>query len=110
MLVDLTAPPAPAPSVRRAPDPELELVRAAEEDLHRGNPGRALEILAEHERRFPDGMLWEEREVTRILALCQIGNAAAARAQAQRFIVRAPASPFADRVRQGCASPATKAP
>jgi hypothetical protein len=87
---------------RRSIDQELELVRAAEEDLHQGNPVGALEAAADHERRFPDGALWEEREVTWILALCQTGHAVAARERAERFIAKAPTSPFADRVRETC--------
>ena len=92
----------PEPPARRSIDQELELVRTAEDELHRGSPARALEAVAAHARRFPDGALWEEREVTRILALCQLGDVSGARASADRFIARAPASPFADRVREAC--------
>lgn len=95
----------PEPPARRSIDQELELVRAAEDELHRGSPARALEAVAEHARRFPEGALWEEREVTRILALCRLGDVSGARASADRFITRAPSSPFANRVREACPSP-----
>lgn len=87
---------------------ELSLVRAAEESLHGQDPARAIEAASEHERRFPDGAMWEEREVTWILGLCQTGNIAAACERARRFLEKAPASPFADRVREACPSEAPR--
>jgi hypothetical protein len=87
---------------RSALGDEVDLIRAAQEHLHDGNAGAALATLAEHARRFPNGALREERQASRILALCQLGNVAAARAEADRFILEAPASPLVDRVRDAC--------
>lgn len=81
---------------------EVDLIRAAQDQLHAGNAGAALETLAEHARRFPSGALREERQASRILALCQLGNVAAARAEADRFVAEAPGSPLVDRVRGAC--------
>jgi hypothetical protein len=95
--------PASAPRVPSISD-ELRLVRDAQQHLNRGEPAAALSLLSEHARRFPAGVLSEEREASRVLALCSLGQGEAARAQADDFIRRAPRSPFADRVRAACRS------
>lgn len=107
-----TTPPAPrtAPS-SRAPAPrsiqeELELIRGAQRLLNRNDPRAALTLLTEHAQRFPSGALWEEREASRVFALCKLGNAPAARASAEAFVKRAPHSPFVERVRAACQAPA----
>lgn len=82
---------------------ELELIRRAQKHLHRGEDGAALALLAEHARRFPNGVLTQERDASRIAALCQAGDVVAARAQAERFLQRSPQSPFAERVKASCA-------
>jgi len=94
--------PASAPSIKE----ELELVRAAQQALNRGEPRAALALLAEHAQRFPSGVLWEDREASRVFAVCRLGNAAGARALADAFIRKAPKSPFVDRVRAACREPA----
>jgi hypothetical protein len=81
---------------------ELHLVRGAQQHLNRGEPAAALSLLAEHARRFPSGVLREEREASRVLALCGMGKREAARALANDFIRLAPRSPFVDRVRDAC--------
>jgi hypothetical protein len=83
---------------------ELELIRAAQKHLHRGDANAALALLAEHARRYPAGALSEELEASRVSALCTLGNVAGARAQAERFLRRSPSSPFAERVRASCSS------
>lgn len=90
-----------APSIKQ----ELDLVRGAQQRLNRGEPQAALALLAEHAQKFPSGVLWEEREASRVFALCQMGNAAGARALADTFVRRAPKSPFVDRVRAACREP-----
>jgi hypothetical protein len=94
-----------APSIKQ----ELELVRAAQHHLNRGEPQAALALLAEHAQKFPSGVLWEEREASRVFALCRMGNAADARALADAFVRRAPRSPFVDRVRASCREPSPPA-
>jgi hypothetical protein len=107
------SPPAPRPTPSaaasggaRSIQNELELIRAAQKNLHRGDASAALALLAEHARRYPAGALSEEREASRVFALCKLGNVAGARAQAERFLRRSPSSPFAERVRASCSSPA----
>jgi hypothetical protein len=97
----------PAPSVAaRSIQNELELIRTAQKHLHRGDARGALAVLSEHARRYPAGALSEEREASRVFALCGLGDAAGARRHAERFLRRAPNSPFAERVRASCRSAA----
>jgi hypothetical protein len=107
------APPAPAPAPAAAAAPatprpdetsaaapspvEARLVLEAQEAL-RSSPARALELCAEHARRFPDGRLAEEREPVAIEALMRLGRAAEARARARRFLDEHPRSVHALRV------------
>ncbi|HVJ15429.1 MAG TPA: tetratricopeptide repeat protein [Polyangiaceae bacterium] len=99
-------PPARATAPARSIQSELELIRAAQKHLHRSEARAALSLLADHARRYPAGALSEEREASRVFALCQLGDVAAARTQAERFLRRSPNSPFAERVRASCSSPA----
>ena len=82
---------------------EIELIRGAQKQLHRGEARAALALLAEHARRFPGGVLAQERDASLVSALCQTGDVAGARAQAERFLQRSPQSPFAERVKKSCA-------
>jgi hypothetical protein len=103
------APPAPAVTTLRE---ETSLLHSAQAAL-RTDPARALELLDEHARRFPSGVLREERSAARVLALCALGRAAEARAEAARFVATWPRSLHADRVRASCAlaaSPPTAPP
>jgi len=97
-----SSPSASARSIKQ----ELELVRAAQERLNRGEPQAALALLAEHAQKFPSGVLSEEREASRVFATCRAGNAAGARKLADAFLRRAPQSAFIDRVRAACREPA----
>ena len=99
------APPAPSAAARSIQN-ELELIRNAQKQLHRGDARAALSVLSEHARRYPTGALSEEREASRVFALCGLGDVAGARQQAERFLRRAPNSPFAERVRASCSSAA----
>ncbi len=108
--------PAPAPASAPAPSPaashaspevdeEVRLVGLAYSLLRDGAPARALAVLEEHERRFPDGKLAELRKVTRVLALCQSGRTADARSERDRFLSLYPRSPYSNRVRSACSDP-----
>jgi hypothetical protein len=84
-------------------DVEAPLISAAVRALSNGDADRALEILATHRRRFPDGVMGEDREAVRIFALCRAGrDATALRAE---FLRRWPSSPHEPKVRDAC-SPA----
>lgn len=60
---------------------EVALLSRAETALHSGNAAGALEVLNEHERKFRDGLLAEERIAARIQALCALGRKTEADAQ-----------------------------
>ncbi|PKN38080.1 MAG: hypothetical protein CVU63_16030, partial [Deltaproteobacteria bacterium HGW-Deltaproteobacteria-20] len=56
-------------------------------------PDRALALTREHERRFPRGVLAQEREVIAIQALAAMGEGEAARKKADGFDEKYPDSP-----------------
>jgi hypothetical protein len=76
---------------------ELELIAEAEREA-RSNPKLALRLAGEHQKRFPNGMLSEEREVLAIEALARLGQTAGAEARAQAFLQRYPTSGHRRRV------------
>ena len=95
-----------APSSQSSADtlvPEIALMRRAESALAGGDPSDALELLNEHAATFPHGALAEEREATRILALCALGRTAEARTAARRFERAAPRSIHLPRIHASCA-------
>lgn len=97
-----------APSVANATPSLIEeaaLLGQAERALAANEPNRALESLAEHERRFPEGALREERQAARVLALCELGRTEDARALARRFVTHSPGSVLVPRLRRSCAAP-----
>jgi hypothetical protein len=63
---------------------EIALLNRAQGAL-RGEPARALELVAEHARRFPGGALVQEREFIAIQALVGLSRSGAAAARARRF-------------------------
>jgi hypothetical protein len=81
---------------------ETRLVRDAHAALARGDAGRALALLDEHARRFPSGMLAEERAAERVFALCRLGRKADAGAEARAFARNFAGSPLARRVESAC--------
>lgn len=94
---------APVPAPGLAPlDPELTVLRQAQEDLRAGLPAQALRRLTDYDRRFGKGALEEERRAIAAIAFCQVDPGPAAKAQAERFLQTAPESPLAERVRTAC--------
>jgi hypothetical protein len=98
------APSSTRPNPRSASGSEAELLRRAQ-SLLAGSPQRALALTAEHQRRFRDGALAEEREALAIEALRRLGRGQAAQRRALAFERRYPNSVHASRVR-GAAPPA----
>jgi len=102
------APPAVAPPVEEPaeapvvdiPMPDLALTAEsalldeAQEHLAAGRHRAALETLAAHRVRFPNGRLIQERDVIGIRALVAAGQLDAAREQARRFMARHPKTAF----------------
>lgn len=93
--------PASAPTASE----ELLLIRQADRALRDRRPEAARQILERHAMRFPSGILTQEREGLVVIALCQEGRISEAYALRTRFLVRAPNSPLAARVRAACAEP-----
>ncbi len=94
--------PAPEPVAPSELAAEVALLREARARLNSGDPEGALGRLAAHADRFPDGTLAEERDATRVLALCRAQRRDEARAAAERFLRDRPSSPLAPRVRTSC--------
>ncbi|MBN9164036.1 MAG: hypothetical protein BGO98_04360 [Myxococcales bacterium 68-20] len=120
------APEIPTIDVRSLPDPKLspggrrgssDSAKAAPgeemtegELLHRAhaalssNPAQALALTAEHGRRFPSGMLVQEREVIAIEALARLARTAEARRRAETFFANYTSSAYRRRVDDALAS------
>ena len=96
-------------AVHRASDLEAEMrwVRTADAALRNGDASGARGLLEQHAREFPNGMLSEEREALRVVAVCRSAPSVDSRRAAARFLERAPHSLLAGRVRSTCASPTT---
>jgi hypothetical protein len=84
---------------------EAKLLREADGALRAGDPTRALVLLNEHAASFPQGVLVEERNAERIVALCALGQKTQAREAASTFLRDHGGSPLAARVRASCAAP-----
>jgi hypothetical protein len=81
---------------------EVHLLSKAEQQLNFGHPDQALTTLGEHERRFPHGVLAEERMAARVQSLCALGRVAEARADLTRFARAYPRSPHLEHARTFC--------
>jgi hypothetical protein len=84
-----------------ARDEEANLVAELDRALRSGDFTRALRLADEHERRFPDGMLVEERDGARVLARC---SSSPNKAAADAFLQVHPRSPMRARVVAACNS------
>jgi hypothetical protein len=96
----------PLPPSTAVPTAEVEsevlLISEAHAALQAGDALPALVLLDEHARRFPAGALTEERESSRVAALCVLGRGAEARALAEQFLRVFPNSLHAARLRSSC--------
>jgi len=90
--------PSPPPKPDRLAE-EVTLLSSAVSDLRAGRVSVALKTLDEHRRRFPSGILTEERCAARAQALCALGRQREAQAELDRL---APRSLAAARARQIC--------
>lgn len=73
---------------------ERHLLDAARQALARGEPEAGMTPLGLHAKRFPRGVLAEEREALGVRLLAALGNRGAALERAQRFHQRFPNSLF----------------
>jgi hypothetical protein len=98
-----TSTPLPGSTPWTEPSPQLldevASLDRAQAALAAGHPALALELVAEHERRFPRGALAQEAAVVHVRALWDAGQRDAARALAARFLTAHPSSPHAARMR-----------
>lgn len=81
---------------------EIALLRRAQRALADGDPDAALAHLDDHARRFPEGVMVEERDAAHVVALGQAGREDACRAEAARFLRAHPGSPHRGRVANAC--------
>jgi hypothetical protein len=82
---------------------EYALLRSARRALA-DNPAAALQFTEQHRRRFPDGMLIQEREAIAIEASAHLGRTGDVKARAQAFFLHFPSSPYRGRVERAVAS------
>jgi hypothetical protein len=83
---------------------EREVLDAARAALSHGRSGEALAAVREHQRRWPHGVLEEEREVLAVRALVATGETAVACARAVRFRRAFPESMLSDVVSSALAN------
>jgi hypothetical protein len=93
---------APARSSAGSVAAETQLLREADAALRGGDAARALGLLDEHARAYPNGALREEESAERVFALCKLGRVPEARGEADRFLRANGDSPLAASVRASC--------
>ncbi len=100
-------PEAPVPTARAASADTLErearLITGAREALAQGDGERALALLSEHAREFPDGWFAADRAAERVVVLCSLGRRAEALQEATAFLASRPKGPLTRRVESSCA-------
>lgn len=92
----------PAPAADEALKEALRRLRRAQRALHENDAGRALATLDDLDRRVPLDVLGEERQMTRILALCAAGDTLEARSLARGWHTQYPGSVYATRLQGSC--------
>jgi hypothetical protein len=83
---------------------EVALLSQATVELRAGHAATALKMLREHQQKFPNGALSEERRAARAQALCMLGRVDEGRSELARLT---PQSPAAARAEQVCESGAS---
>lgn len=99
--------PQPEAPVRRAQDhlaQEVAILSRATSALHAGRAASALKALDEHQRKFPRGLLSEERRAARAQALCVLGRRREAELEIGRLARTSPQSPNIARAKEVCGS------
>lgn len=81
---------------------ESSLLLSARSALREGKPTAALALLSTYESRFERGVLRQEVQGTRILALCDLGRVAEAKRRSDELMKRWPNSPIAARLSMSC--------
>jgi len=87
---------------------EVALMGRIRRAIQAGDSDRALRLLRQHGRRFPNGVFADEREVSLAEALCAAGKLDKGQDVANGFVARNPQSPLAARARRACADRKSK--
>lgn len=77
---------------------EVALLSRATSELRAGRAATALKVLGEHQRRFPSGVLIEERRAAKAQALCLVGRVREGRAVLAQLTPQSPAAASAQQV------------
>jgi hypothetical protein len=113
MLPSVVAGEPSAPVSHRAPRDrlaqEVAILSRAASYLEAGRAADALRAIEEHQRKFPNGVLKEERYAARVQALCALGRRDEAAGDLALLSRLAPDSPQVARARQSCAAPSASA-
>ncbi len=76
-------------------DDDIALLRRATQELERGDPTAALNLIQRHAATHPESMLATERLGLRVRALCAAGSTAQAEALAARYVAEHPGTRLA---------------
>jgi hypothetical protein len=87
---------------------EAALLEAAERSLRAHDGARALALLDEYARRFPDGVLFVDAEAARAIATCETADRVGGAKLAADFARRWPNAPVLARVLVACRTPQTE--
>jgi len=98
--VEKRLPAAPSRSAGQGAAAELRLLERVRVAIGQENYAAALSLIFEHEQRFGNGQLVEEREALRVSALSGLGRRDVARRAAATFEARFPLSPLRSTVSQ----------
>jgi hypothetical protein len=113
------AAPSPLPAVPATPSvltrrdrlaEEVAILSQAAKDLRAGHAATALSALNEHQKKFPSGLLTQERRAARAEALCSLGRFGEADAELTTLVRTAPQSPLTVRAQQRCKARPDKSP
>ena len=81
---------------------EMKLLRTADAALRRGDSAAALVAINKDAALHPAGVLSQEREGVRAIALCSGGNVSQGQAAARKFLASTAKSPLSSRIRSAC--------
>jgi hypothetical protein len=87
---------------------EVAILSRASAELHGGRPAIALDLLALHQQKYPDGLLKQERLAARVQAFCALGRTKEARAVLLQLAQLSPDSPYEAQARKACGFGATE--
>jgi hypothetical protein len=91
-----------APTEASTLEGETALLRVALRALRDRQPSKALDLLQQHEHRYPAGILSEERDAKMVVALCELGRIGDAQLRAHSFVSTYPESLLTSQVRAAC--------